>query len=84
MTLWLAACIVLMAGGMFPALWIGSRGDPIDRLVGVELGGAVAVLVLMAFSHAMKESSYLIVPLVLAVLTVAGTLVFTRLLGPRP
>jgi multisubunit Na+/H+ antiporter MnhF subunit len=83
MTTWLAACIVLITLGLFPALWVASRGDAVKRLVGVELGGAVAVLVLLAFSRAMQQSTYLIVPLVLALLTVAGTLVYTRLLGPR-
>ncbi|HEU5033485.1 MAG TPA: monovalent cation/H+ antiporter complex subunit F [Mycobacteriales bacterium] len=84
MTTWLAACIVLIALGLFPALWVGSRGDAVNRLVGVEIAGAVTVLVLLAFSRAMQQSIYLIVPLVLAVLTVTGTLVYTRLLGPRP
>lgn len=83
-TTWLAACVVLIALGLFPALWVGSRGDPVARLVGLEIAGAVGVFVLLAFSHAMSNSSYLIVPLVLAVLTVTGTLVYTRLLGPRP
>lgn len=83
MTMWLAACIVLIVL-LFPALWVGSRGDAVNRLVGVELATAVAVMLLLAFSHVMLSGSYLIVPLVLAVVSVAGTLVYTRLLGPRP
>lgn len=84
MNRWLWACIVLLAGGLLPALWVGARGDGVRRLIGLELSSAIGVLFLMAFSRAMNQPSYLIVPLVLAVLSVAGTLVYTRLLGPRP
>jgi len=44
----------------------------------------VGVLVTLCLSVAFGQSSYLIVPLTLSVLAVTGTLVFTRLLGPRP
>ena len=65
-------------------LWIGSRGNGPARLVGMELAGAIAVLTLLCLSVAFAQSMYLIVPLTLTVLAVTGTLVFTRLLGPRP
>ncbi len=81
---WLLGAVVLMAGGLGPALWIGARGDPVNRLVGLELGSAVTVLILLLLSQAAGQSSYLIVPLVLVLASFAGTLVFTRLLGPRP
>jgi hypothetical protein len=41
-------------------------------------------LALMAFAQAVVQPSYLIVPTVAVVLAFAGTLVFTRLLAPRP
>jgi multisubunit Na+/H+ antiporter MnhF subunit len=75
---------VLLVVGLGPALLIGSRGDGVGRLVGLELAASVAVLFLLAFAAGVNQPSYLIVPLVLAVLNVVGTLVFTRLLGPRP
>jgi multisubunit Na+/H+ antiporter MnhF subunit len=84
MTLWIAISAALLVGGMLPALWIGSRGDGPARLVGMELAGAIAVLTLLCLSVAFAQSMYLIVPLTLTVLAVTGTLVFTRLLGPRP
>lgn len=84
MTLWIAVSAALLVGGMGPALWIGSSGDGPDRLVGLELAGAVAVLTTLCLSVAFGQSSYLIVPLTLSVLSFTGTLVFTRLLGPRP
>lgn len=80
---WLLGSIVLLAGGLTPALWLGSRGSPVDRLVGLELGGAVATLVLLGFAQAVGQSTYLIVPLVLVLVSFAGTLVYTRLLAPR-
>ncbi len=38
---------------------------------------------MLALCQAFNQSSYLIVPLVLVLLSFAGTLVFTRLLGAR-
>ena len=81
--MWLLGVIVLVAGGFAPALWLGSRGTPVDRLVGLELAGAVTALVLLLMSQAAGQPSYLIVPLVLVLVSLAGTLVFTRLLAPR-
>jgi multisubunit Na+/H+ antiporter MnhF subunit len=43
----------------------------------------VSVLVLMLLAQDSGQSSVLVLPLVLVVLSFAGTLVFTRLLGGR-
>ncbi|HET8598959.1 MAG TPA: monovalent cation/H+ antiporter complex subunit F [Segeticoccus sp.] len=80
---WLVAGLVLSLL-LAPAGLLASRGDPMERLVGMELAGGILVLDLLALSQAFAQSSYLIVPLVLVLLSFAGTLVFTRLLGPRP
>jgi len=80
---WLFAALTLMVVGLGPALWLGARGDAIARLVGLELGGATTVLVLLALSQAAGQAQLMIVPLVLVVLSFAGTLVFTRLLAAR-
>jgi multisubunit Na+/H+ antiporter MnhF subunit len=80
---WYVAAFVLMVGGIAPALVIGARGGPIDRLVGLELVSSVTVLTMLVLAQAFAQPSYLVVPLVLAVLAITGTLVFTRLLGPR-
>ena len=50
-------------------------------LVGV--AGTAVVLAMVSFSQAVDQPSYLIVPLVLALVSVAGILVYTRLLAPR-
>jgi multisubunit Na+/H+ antiporter MnhF subunit len=83
MTAWSWAAVALLLGALAPALLLGSRGSSIDRLVGLELAGSVAVVTLLVMSQAAGQSSYLIVPFVLVLLSFAGTLVFTRLLGPR-
>lgn len=82
MSAWLLGSIVLLLGGLAPAGWMAARGTPVDRLIGLEMGGAVTVLELMLFSQAENESQYLIVPLVLVLLSFAGTMVYVRLLAP--
>jgi multicomponent Na+:H+ antiporter subunit F len=80
---WLAGAIVLLGVGFPAAGWRASRGTPVDRLVGVEMSNVIVTLELILFSQAVGQSSYLIVPLVLAVVSFAGTLVYARLLAPR-
>jgi multisubunit Na+/H+ antiporter MnhF subunit len=79
----LLAAVVVVLGGVVPAMVSLGRGDAVERLVGLELMGAVTVLVLMIVAIGFGQPQYLIVPLVLVVLSWAGTLVFTRLLGRR-
>jgi multisubunit Na+/H+ antiporter MnhF subunit len=77
--------IALLIGGLGPTLWIASRGDAGDRLIGLELAAGVIVFVLILFSQVSSGQSYdLVLPLVLVPLSFAGTLVFTRLLGRGP
>jgi multisubunit Na+/H+ antiporter MnhF subunit len=77
------AVLLLLVGGLGPAAMLGCRGTAPQRLVGLQLGGTVTVLLLTVFAQATGQSSSLIVPTVLAVLAVTGTLVFTRLLAPH-
>ncbi len=83
MTVWFVASLILLIGGLVPATLLGSRGGPTDRLIGLMLASIVGVLAMLTLAQAYGQSSYLIVPLVLATLSVTGVLVFTRLLGPR-
>ena len=76
--------IALLVGGLLPALYVSSRGDPGARLVGLDLVAAVSVFCLILLSEVGPGQSYdLTLPLVLVPLSFAGTLVFTRLLGKR-
>lgn len=83
MSMWLVASLALLIGAIGPGVYVGSRGGPVDRLAGLQLLGAGAVLVLMLFAQAVGRSDYLIVPLVLVLVSFTGALVFTRLLIPR-
>jgi multisubunit Na+/H+ antiporter MnhF subunit len=81
MTVWVLAAGVLLIGGLIPAMVLAYRGPAEVRLVGLELVSVIGILVMVLLCQAFNQSSYLIVPLVLALLSFAGTLVFTRLLG---
>jgi multicomponent Na+:H+ antiporter subunit F len=83
MSPWLIGDFALLGIGLPVAVWIGARGNAVDRLIGLELAGVIGTLALMAFSQLMGQASYLIVPTVAVVLSFAGALVFTRLLAPR-
>jgi multisubunit Na+/H+ antiporter MnhF subunit len=83
MTGWLLAALVLIVLGIGPAMWLGVRGDAVARLIGLELGTAATVLTLLVLAQASGQAQLLIVPLVLVVLSFAGTLVFTRLLATQ-
>jgi multisubunit Na+/H+ antiporter MnhF subunit len=79
-TPWIVFAAVLMVAGLGPALVVGSREKALYRLTGLQLAAPVVVLVLIAVSVVLAQSSYLIVPLALVLLSYAGTLVYTRLL----
>jgi multisubunit Na+/H+ antiporter MnhF subunit len=83
MTWLLLATLLLMAGGLGPALWLAARGDAVARLAGLQLASAVTVLTLLLLVQAYGPSSAVILPLTLTVLAFAGTLVFARLVGTR-
>ena len=76
--------LVLVGVGLPPSLWMATQGEALERLVGMELAGVEIILSMLVFSAVVEQPSYLIVPMVAAVLAFAGTLVFTRLLAPRP
>ena len=82
--LWPAVTLALMLVGVVPGLFLTLRGSSVQRLVGLQLTTGAGVAVLIGFSVIADQSSYLIVPLVLAVLASTGTLVYTRLLSPTP
>jgi multisubunit Na+/H+ antiporter MnhF subunit len=80
-TPWLVFAGVLLVAGLVPAVVVGARGKAVTRLAGLQFGGAVSVLVLLALCASPGAASYLVVPLALVLLSYAGTLVFTRLLA---
>lgn len=72
--------MTLLVGGLGPVLLMGAFGTAQNRLVALELGGALITLFLLVFVEVSGETYELIVPLVLTPLAFAGSLVFTRLL----
>lgn len=81
MNAYVLAAAVLCVVGLGPSLLVASRGTALQRLVGLQLGTVATVAVLLVLSHGLDRSAYLVTALVLAVMAVAGALVFTRFLG---
>lgn len=78
MNAWAAAALVLLAAAVPVCLWVAARGRAARRLAGVCLLATVVGAVFLLLPQAYQRSSYQDLALVLAVLSPAGTLVFTR------
>jgi multisubunit Na+/H+ antiporter MnhF subunit len=75
---WTAAALVLLAGAGPACLWVAAAGSAVRRLVGLSLLSTVVGAVFLLLPQGYGRSSYQDLALVLAVLSPAGTLVFTR------
>ena len=82
MNVWLIAATVLLAG-LLPCLWVCVYASALEALVALELAGAVTTVVLLLLAEGFRRSSYFVLPLVLALLALVGSLVFVRFLGNR-
>ena len=80
MTGYAVLALLLLVGGLGPVLVMSAVGHSFNRLVALEMGTSIGVLFMLIFVEVSNQPSELILPLVLAPLSVAGTLVFTRLL----
>jgi multicomponent Na+:H+ antiporter subunit F len=76
---WLVAALALLVG-LVPCGVVCLRGDPVNRLVGLEMAGAVDTLVLLLLAQAYQRSIYFDLALALALLSFAGGMVFARFL----
>lgn len=76
-----AAALVLLVLAFPPCLWLTARGEPVSRLVGLELLSLVATVVLLLLARAASRPPYVDVALVMAVVSLGGSLVFARFLG---
>lgn len=72
--------LALLIGGLGPVLAMGAVGRSFNRLIALEMGSSLGAMFMLIFIQVSNQSSELILPLVLVPLSVAGTLVFTRLL----
>jgi multisubunit Na+/H+ antiporter MnhF subunit len=82
MNVWLIGATALLAG-LLPCGWVLLRGRLTEALVGLELGSTVVTVVLVLLAEGFHRSSYFTLPLVLAALSLVGTLAFLRFLGDR-
>lgn len=82
-TQWLAAATVLIAA-LVPCGWVAWRRSALHGVVALELAGVLTTLALVCLAVGYQRSSYANVPLVAAVLTFVGGLIFVRFLDRRP
>ncbi|KZS73074.1 hypothetical protein A4G29_21545 [Mycobacterium kansasii] len=73
------AVLLLLVGAFVPGVVMSSRGLPRHRLVGLEFANVAAVMALAVYCVAWQRDSSLIVPLVLALVSLPSALVYTRL-----
>lgn len=65
---------------MVPPFLLCLKGDTISRLVGLEAGGTIATIVLLALAEAYHRVPFVDLALTLALLTFGAGLVFARFL----
>jgi multisubunit Na+/H+ antiporter MnhF subunit len=75
----IAATILLF--GFLPLGLVASRARAIDGVVALELAGTVATLVLLCLAEGLHRSYLYTVPVVAALMSWIGGLVFARFLG---
>ncbi|BBA95548.1 hypothetical protein RVR_448 [Actinacidiphila reveromycinica] len=78
MNAWTLAALVLLAGAGPACLWGAAAGSAVRRLLALSLLSTVVGAVFLVLPQGYGRSSYQDLALVLAVLSPAGTLVFTR------
>ncbi|HJP64831.1 MAG TPA: monovalent cation/H+ antiporter complex subunit F [Actinomycetota bacterium] len=77
MTAWMIASAVL-AALLLPCGVICLRDSTVDRLLGLELGGAIGAMTLLTMSEAFDRSPYADLALVFAAVSFAATLMIAR------
>lgn len=83
MNAWLLTAAVLLTLGLPPCAWIVCRAAPQERVTGLSLATTLATVLFLLLAQGYGRTDYQDLALVLVVVGPAGTLVFTRLLGPR-
>jgi multicomponent Na+:H+ antiporter subunit F len=76
---WLVSGTALLVG-VLPCLVVCLRAPIMDAVVALELTGVVVTLVLLVLAEGFDRPSYMALPLVLAALSFAGSLVYVRFL----
>jgi multicomponent Na+:H+ antiporter subunit F len=76
---WLLAASILLFG-LVPCGVVILRGSVIEALVGLQMAGVVQTVVLLLLAEGFHRPPFFDLALVLALLTLAGGLVFARML----
>jgi multicomponent Na+:H+ antiporter subunit F len=76
---WLIATTVLLLG-LVPCLVVMLRGSRVEALVGLQMAGVLETVVLLLLAEGFHRPPFFDLALVLALLTLAGGLVFARML----
>ena len=80
MNVWLWGATGLLVG-FVPCGWLALRATRMDAVVGLQTAASVTTLVLLLLAEGFQRPVYMTLPLALAFLNVAGTLIFARFLG---
>ncbi|HLQ84767.1 MAG TPA: monovalent cation/H+ antiporter complex subunit F [Salinisphaeraceae bacterium] len=81
MNIWLLAAVVLCVLVLLPGLIAACHGDALERLIGLQFATVAAIAVLVLVAYGLSRAIYLDTALVLALLSLAGGLVFSRFLS---
>lgn len=76
---WILAALALLAC-MIPCFLLCMRGDAMSRLIGLEAGSTMAVMVLLVLAEGYHRIPFVDLALTLALLTYGAGLVFARFL----
>jgi multisubunit Na+/H+ antiporter MnhF subunit len=76
---WLIAATVLLLG-LVPCAVVMLRGSAVEALVGLQMAGVLETVVLLLLAEGFHRPAFFDLALVLALLALAGGLVFARML----
>ena len=82
MNLWLTASLVL-AAGFVPCVWVCLRGDLPSALAALSVASVLTVVLLMTLTVAFSRPPFIELAVVLAPMSMIGSLAFARFLERR-
>lgn len=77
MNVWLISALALIFA-LVPAAIVAFRGDPMDRMVGLEFASVVTTLTLMLLAHGFQRIPFYDIALAACLLSFGSGLVFIR------
>jgi multisubunit Na+/H+ antiporter MnhF subunit len=77
MNMWLAAATILIVG-LIPCAVVCFGAPPVDRLVALELAANIDALIFLVLAQGLNRDVYFDLAIALALLSLAGALVFTH------